>query len=116
MSKKTRVIIGIVLLLTVVGGFWYKTHQNKQIDGSALMNKDRKLTSEQQKIYLDRIKLAEENLQAIKPSDPKYHISQVNDYMYLGQQYFGLGQLDKAKQNYLKVLEIDSNNESALVG
>jgi len=33
--------------------------------------------------------------------------------MYLGQQYFGLGQMEKSKQEFLTVLQIEPNYEPA---
>ena len=118
MSKKSFVIICIFAALVIVGGIWFQNRPkpSSQNQGKVLADKERKLTAEAQKIYTDNIKKAEENLRSLKPNDPKLFLAQINDYLYLGQQYFGLGQLEKSKKSYLKVLEIEPNYESATVG
>jgi len=111
-------ILVIIIVLAALGLVWYKgQHKKTQIaQGKILADKDRHLSAEAIKIYNDRIKKAEDNLRSLKPTDPAIKTEQVNDYMYLGEQYFGLGQLEQSKQQYLQVLQLDSNNESALVG
>ncbi len=118
--KNTIVILCVIIAALAVGGVvWYKQEHSlktSQTQGKVLADKDRHLTADQEKIYTDRIKKAEDNLQSLNAADPNAKNQQVNDYIYLGQQYFGLGQLETSKESYLKVLQIDSGNESAFVG
>ncbi len=110
------IILTILIILLIGAGFWYRSqHTDVAINqGKILPDKNRNLDEGAKKIYTDRIKKAEYDLENLKPTDS--NTQKINDYIYLGQQYFGLGFLDKSKQEYLKVLQLDTRNETALVG
>ncbi len=110
----------LLAILLVLGGgvLWYRNGHKKaqENQGILLQNKDRQLSEESKKIYLDRIKKAQENLDSLKETDKSYKTQAVNDYIYLAEQSFGLGLLEQSKNYYYKVLNLDLNNEAALVG
>lgn len=114
-----KIILPILIILLAAalaaGGWWLK--QKKSVPtGSVLPNKERNLTQDQQKIYNDRIAKAQSYLASLKPSQPNFKGEQINTYVYLGQQYYGLGQLQKSKEMYGAVLALAPNHEQALVG
>jgi cytochrome c-type biogenesis protein CcmH/NrfG len=112
-------IIGLVVLFVLVlaggGFFWYQKNQH-QPPGQSLPNKDRNLTQDQQKFYQDRIAKAESYLSSLNPSQPNFKQEQASTYIYLGQQYFGLGQMQKSKDAYNLALRADPKQAQALVG
>ncbi len=117
---KKGIIVGVIFLLclTTLGGvyFWQKSRNNQTLKESGLPNKERNLSSEARSVYLDRIKKAEADLVTTSLSDQDANLRQTNNHIYLAQQYFGLGELEKSKQEYLRVLGFDPKNEAALVG
>lgn len=117
MGKPFIISFIILILLVLAGGgfFWYQKNQHQSL-GQSLPNKDRKLTQEQQKFYKDRIAKAESYLRSLNSSQPNFKQEQASTYIYLGQQYFGLGQMQKSKDAYNQALKADPKQEQALVG
>lgn len=117
---KKGIIVGAIFLfcLTTLGGvyFWQKNLNNQTLKVSGLPNKERNLSSEARSVYSDRIKKAEDDLADTDLADIDSTLRQTNNHMYLAQQYFGLGELEKSKQEYLKVLSLDPKSEPALIG
>jgi tetratricopeptide (TPR) repeat protein len=113
---RKNIIIGIAVLLIAslsAAGFWFYKHKPAI---KSLPNKQRNLTADQQKIYTDKIKKAEDYLGSLNKNKPGFLQEQSNVYIYLGQQYYGLGQLQKSEDMYNLVLKSDPKNEQALVG
>ncbi len=116
MSKKNiiAIVIIIVLLVVAAGFFWQKKHlatRGQQVKN--LQDKSRNLTSDQVKFYTDRIAREEGFLKTLNPSQ----IDRIaNSYIYLGQQYFGLGRLQKSKEMFETAIKIYPKNEQAYVG
>lgn len=119
MNKKYIVLsIIIVLALGGIGAIYVKQHKNKNIsqNGKILADKQRNLSPEEEKIYKDKIIQGQDYIKALKITDPKYKTLATNTYVFLAQQYFGLGQMEMSKEMYLKALALQKNSEQALVG
>ena len=82
----------------------------------ALANVERNLFQAQEKIYTDRIEKAKAFIAGLKPGQQNYSGELCNAYIYLGQQYYGLGQLELSKEMYEKAAQSDSKNAQAWVG
>lgn len=105
-------IIALVLILGAAALWWFKFNHNS---GSNLKNVDNHLTSDQKKIYTDKIAQAEAHLKQI-PANSSGKTEAADTYVFLGQQYFGLGQLNKSVAEYNLSLKIDPMHETALLG
>ncbi len=118
MNKKIiYFVIIIVVILAAAGLFWRSKYQGLKIQQkTTLPNVERNLTAEQKKIYTDKIAKGEEYLKNLKPQDKNFSQEQLNTYMYLGQLYYGLGDLQKSKEMYELALKNDPKNEQVLVG
>jgi tetratricopeptide (TPR) repeat protein len=118
-SKKYTIYILILLVLSGLGILFLQNKKIFFIPGkpeNALSNVNRSLTKEAEKIYYSRIKIAEENLKTLKPEDKDYKTQILNDYNFLAQQYFGLGKLEKSREYYMKILEMEPKSEFAAEG
>jgi len=113
--RKKNIVIFIVLIvgMTVGGLFWYS---NRTSYNGSLPMKDRRLTEAQYKIYKDRVLKAEVYLKSLNPSQADYRSEQVSIYIYLGQQYYGIGDLSKSQEMYAAALRLDPNHDQSLVG
>lgn len=116
MIYKKLVLILLVLVVIGSGLFIWSKYKPSGLPVKILVNKNRGLNSDQQKIYTDKIKQAEKYLETIKPTASGANLEKANTYVFIGQQYFGLGQLEKSKKMYAQALSIDSKNEQALAG
>jgi tetratricopeptide (TPR) repeat protein len=115
--RKQHIVIGIIVVLVIAGGVWWsKKSQNPTSSSTTLSNKARNLTADQEKIYRDRIAKAEQSIAAIPPNDSNARQIKSQAYVSIGQQYFGLGELEKSRQAYAKALELEPRHEQALVG
>lgn len=118
--KKIYYWLPLSLLLVAAVFFaivWFGVfNKNKITLPGNLSSKERQLGSEQVKIYNDRIAKALLDLKQLNPADVSLKNQRLNDYIYLAEQYFGLGMLENSKEAYLSALEIDSKNEAALSG
>lgn len=115
--KKSKIIVLIAIFTLVIGGlvFW-KFSPNSKLDQIGLVNKSRNLTLDQQKFYLDRIQKANDFAKTLNPSDVNYKQNLLNNYIYLGQQYFGLGELQKSKEMYEKAIPYNPSEVQSYVG
>lgn len=100
------------------GGFLWR--QKSRLGSSqrerVLADVDWNLTKEQKKIYTDRIEQANNYLASLSPSQPGFALEVSSVYVFLGQQYYGLGLLHKSKEMYELALKKDSNSENAIAG
>ncbi len=118
MRKNILASILIFLALgAVLGVEQYKKNQ-KPNDGQAqvLADVDRHLPAGQQKIYTDKIAKAKDYLNSLNRKQANYQDEQFNAYVYIGQQYFGLGKLGQAKEYFDKALSLRPKDEQAVVG
>ncbi len=83
---------------------------------STLKNKDRNLTEAQKKFYQDRIETGEGYLKTISPEEPNRANKNASGYVFLAQQYYGLGELGKAEDLYNKAMSEDSGYEQSYLG
>lgn len=110
--KKILIIIVSLVLLITAGGIWF--YQNRRYPPVKVKKVliDRHLTEDQKKFYLGRVAQAEKVLKTLNPSLPGYKLEQANTYLYIGQQYFGLGQISLAETNFNKALSLDPQNQN----
>jgi Tfp pilus assembly protein PilF len=117
-SKKRRyVITGLTLLLIAAVGLYVFVFKNKGPNSNVEVPKltkaeiDRGLTEDEEKIYKDRLTKAETSLQELNNRrgiiDSKEYF---NAYMDIGFVHYGLGDLEKAVENYLKAVEQQPEN------
>ncbi len=119
MQKKFIVILIIILVILFgIAGWWLNKNQNNKTDLGIndLKNRVVSLSPDQEKVYFDRIKTANDYFKTLKPSTPNYQLEQIKTRMYLAQQYYGLGQLQESKNMYDLILKSEPKNEQALVG
>lgn len=117
MRKNILILIIVVVAAAAIGGvLWYKKHHNATNSGTMLKDRQVNLTADQQKIYTDRIAKANDYLKNLDPKMQGYHAERSNTYVYLAQQYYGLGQLEKAKEMYQTALQEAPVNEDATTG
>ncbi len=112
-------ILGLILIVFVlIAGslFLWQKSRPSGLPAKGLADKNRMLTVDQQKIYIDKIQKAEKYLVSINPTANGANMEKANTYVFIGQQYFGLGQLEKSKNMYSQALLFDSENEQALAG
>lgn len=112
-------ILGLILIVFVlIAGslFLWQKSRLSGLPAKGLADKNRMLTADQQKIYIDKIQKAEKYLVSINPTANGANMEKANTYVFIGQQYFGLGQLEKSKNMYSQALLFDSENEQALAG
>lgn len=119
MKKILKIGIIVLILAAAAGGIWYFKLQTKpasqKSQKQALTNVQRNLTQDQEKIYKDRIEKAKVFMAGLKPEQQNYASELSNAYIYLGQQYYGLGELELSKEMYEQAAQSDSKNEQALV-
>lgn len=108
-SKYFLPIFGIII---VVGFFVFIS----QTAGNKLPQKQRQLTAEQRKTYEEKIEKNKEYLRTFVISDELKATEAANVNIFIAQQYYGLGDLQKAKEAYEEALKIFPNFEQALVG
>lgn len=121
MNKKNiiAVVVIIVLLAAMAVGFWkyQKNYSQKSLpSGLVLADKQRNFTPDQRKIYTDKIVKAKDYLTTLNPKQANFSNEQFNTYVFIGQQYHGLGEFQKAKEYYDKALAIRPTDEQATVG
>lgn len=102
-------ILGVIVVIAFFV-FTSKTAGNK------LPQKQRQLTEEQKKVYEDKIEKNREYLRTFVISDEFKAIEAANVNIFIAQQYYGLGELQKAKEAYEEALRVYPNFEQALVG
>lgn len=117
MNKKYS-ILGAVVLVAAIGGFlWYQNHSGNFFNKSfTLTDRANNLTPEQEKIYTDKIAKGEEQLKSIDQKQPGTEEEVADLRIYLAQQYFGLGKLQKSKELFSLVLEKDPSSQGAVEG
>lgn len=118
MNKK-YIIISILVLIVSIGAFFAvrKGLFKKTATENKLEDKARNLTDEQKKVYIEKIQKAEGSLKTIKENNKAgLHESASDIYVYIGQQYYGLGQLENAKKMYLQAIAQNPKAEQAMVG
>lgn len=104
-------VLVIATAAVSAAGFWrYRQLKPKGRE----ITVQRNLTADQQKIYKDRIAQAEKFLQNLKPADKDYASTEANTRMYLGQQYYGLGQLTRAEEIFRQAYGYDKANYNIL--
>ncbi|MBL8030562.1 MAG: hypothetical protein JNN11_04930 [Candidatus Doudnabacteria bacterium] len=116
MKKFLLVFIPGIIALAVGFGLYFINKNNTPVADTGLKNINRNLSEDSRRVYMERIEAAEKDLAETQFTDKDASLRQTNNHLYLAQQYFGLGELEKSKQEYLKVLNFDSKNEAALVG
>lgn len=84
--------------------------------GGNLPHKPRQLTEEQKQAYEEKIEKNREYLKTFVISDELKAIEAANVNIFIAQQYYGLGELQKAKEAYEEALRVYPNFEQALVG
>jgi|GEM_PF-2578505 len=117
---KKRIIWGVIIVLiaSAAVGFWkyQKIGVKIQEAEKILKNIPRNLTSDQEKIYTDKIQKALEYQKTLNPAQANYRIEIINSNTFLAQQYYGLGQLQKAQEYYSEALKLDPKNEQTKIG
>ncbi|PJE59701.1 MAG: hypothetical protein COU85_02265 [Candidatus Portnoybacteria bacterium CG10_big_fil_rev_8_21_14_0_10_44_7] len=121
MKRKKLVIFLAIVLVLLAGGIWFWQNLSWLQSGSEnqpqpLENIERNFTGEQQKIYKGRIVEAEEYLDSLNQNNPNYSNFEFNAFVYLAQQYYGLGQMQKAKDYYDAALAKRPTDENVMVG
>ncbi len=114
MANKKLVLILLVLVVIGSGFFIWSKYRPAALPIKGLADINRNLSPDQQKIYTDKILKGEKYLAIINPSANGASLEKANTYVFIGQQYFGLGKLEKSKQMYVQALVLDSKNEQAL--
>lgn len=116
--KKSQIIVILTILVLMLGLFlfWQKSIKTTQPETKVLPSVNRNLNQDQIKFYEDRIVKAEEFLKNLSKTDINFKQHQIHNYIYIAQQYFGLGELQKSKEAYDFVLTLSANQEQALVG
>lgn len=118
MRKKIIIIVVIIIGLGAgVSALWLSGKLNflpkKHVEQKSgfLEKVDRHLTAEEQQIYLNRLKEGEKQLDEL---NSRRGVIQAQEffkaYWYIGAQYYGLGELEKARQFYQKAVDANSNN------
>ena len=108
MKINYKILFVILAAIILLAGFWFVRNKKQSVAPKAkLASADRKLTAKQKKIYTDKIAKGEEYLKSLKPQDKNFAQEQLNTYMYLGQLYYGLGDLQKSKEMYELALKND---------
>jgi Tfp pilus assembly protein PilF len=112
MRKSTigMLIAGVIL---IAAGIWLNQRQSAKNDQSAYI--ERNLSSDQERIYNDRITKTEDVIRSVNPQQNGADMELANLHLQLGNQYFGLGQLDKAEDEYKKALASYEKNEQIYV-
>lgn len=114
--KNYKVILVFILLVLVSAFVFWKQKQNGVSQQNGLINKSRNLTEEQKGVYLDRIQKANHFAKNINPADVNFKQLLLNNYIYLGQQYFGLGELQKSKEMFEQSITYNSTEPQSYVG
>ncbi|MBI5530195.1 MAG: hypothetical protein HY918_01715 [Candidatus Doudnabacteria bacterium] len=118
MNKK-YIIILILVLVVLFGGLFVlqKGILKKTYTEKKLSDKNRNLTDQQKRVYQDNIKKAEDYLKSLQTNNKAgLHQSIDETYIYLGQEYYGLGELEMSKQMYERALAQSPKAEQAMVG
>lgn len=76
---------------------------------------DRHLTSEQQKVYKDKISKSQDALKNLNKSTASYSIEAANLHLDIGQLYFGLGRLSDSLDELERALALDKKNYNIYV-
>ncbi|OGE75591.1 MAG: hypothetical protein A3I07_02760 [Candidatus Doudnabacteria bacterium RIFCSPLOWO2_02_FULL_42_9] len=105
-----NVKIGIIAVVLLFVGFFAYTMIQDRADKPNFVNEvNRTLTDEQRKIYLDRLAEGERKLTEANTDLEKYEA-----YIVIGNQKYGLGQLGKAKEDYLKAERYNVENQAGV--
>ncbi len=116
-KQKNKIIVAILALIILGGaGIVWQIKRATPNQGAVLLNKSRNLTSDQSKFYTERISKAEEYIKTLDPADQNYNQNLLNTYIYIAQQYFGLGELQKSKEWYEKAVIIKPEEPQSYVG
>ncbi len=102
------------MVLAVALGLYFFYPLQKIVEG--LPDKARNLPKEAQGIYEQKLEEAQGYLNTLDIKNPNYNNLAMNTYMYMAQQYFGLGRLELSKQYYEKALALDSRQQQLWVG
>ena len=115
---RNRIIISAIFIIiaAAISLFVWQKQKNPKPEAIALADIDRRLSESNRKIYEDRIKQAENYLSSLDPGTEDYYTLQANTFVYLAQQYYGLGQMQKSKEWYERALGLDPKSLSALSG
>lgn len=117
MSKKYIILAGIIFLAAIGGFSGYKKIQKKNLTKAPILaDKKNNLTTEQEKVFLDKISKGQEYLKSIMPNKPDSAIKYSSAYVYLAQQYFGMGKLQKSKELFELALQKDPSSQGAVEG
>ncbi len=108
------IILGVLVLLTIGLGLYFFNPIQKP--GVKLPDKARNLPAAARDIYEQKLKEAQGYLNTLDTKNPNYNNLAMNTYMFMAQQYFGLGKLDLSKQYYEKALALDNRQQQLWVG
>ncbi len=114
-KKHLLLVIGAILLIVLALGLVWYMRKHDTSGGRALLNRQVNLTSEQRKIYTDRISKAQDYLRSLNPAQASYRDEAVNTYSALAEEYYGLGDFQKSKEMYESALKLDPKNVLVLV-
>ncbi len=115
MRKKIWILTGVFVLIAAGFWLWRLGYFASKPSAGVLANVDMRLTPDQQKIYTDKIAKSNEYLKTLKPSSPVFEADASNTYVFLCQQYFGLGQMQKSREMCELALKYNPKNIDAMV-
>lgn len=113
---RKKIFIGIVfVLVAAVMGFlaWQKGYFGPR--PGAWADVETNLTREQKQVYTDKIAKAEEYLKTLNSTQPGFATEASNVYVFLSQQYDGLGKIQQAREMCETALKYYPNNSDAMV-
>lgn len=114
-NNKIIVIVSIIVVLIGFGVIW-KMSQKVQSPFSGITNKERNLNPDQIKFYKDRIAKAQEYAKGLDTKDVNYNQNMLNNSIYIAQQSFGLGELEKSKEMYEQAITFNASEVQSYVG
>jgi len=116
--RKKFFILGVIIVLVAIAVFfsYQKNRSASLINSTVLADRSNNLTPEQKQIFLDKIAKGEEYLKSINPKQLTADRQYSNLYLFMAQQYFGLGKLQQAKEFFEKSLLKDPASQGAVEG
>lgn len=114
MRKKYYIIALLFIIIALGSGYLYFGKTNNGFFKKEI-KVERNLRPEQEKVYTDRIKESEEFIKKLDPQNKDYARDKANAYLFLGQQYFGLGELGKSMEFTEQAAKLDPQNYNIFV-
>lgn len=113
-QTRKYIFIGVLALILILGLGW-QFREKLGLKSGSLQGVDRNLTKEQEQKAEDKIQKSEEFLKTLNASDKAARAEYVNAQVLLGQQYYLLGDLEKARKYYNEALAVEPGSEAALI-